>query len=184
MNKRLFVSIPTNDFLKNALEGYKKLYLVKNFRWLPRENFHITVCFLGEVDETEIPTVIEKIKKISESTPVFTLEFSGIVFGPPGKSKRMVWGLFSPSSVFAEIVDKISTIWGGEEPEERKPIPHVTMARIKDSKSMRGIDLKQLQLENKILEVKKLQLQESTLSSEGASYQVREEFQLKNAGSL
>lgn len=184
MNKRLFVSIPIPEFLKEAFDRYRGLYPLKHIRWLPKENFHITVFFIGDTEEENISFISEKLKKISKGLKPFSLEFSNVCFAPPGKSKRMVWGVFSMSDFFQDMVDRVSkSLDDSYDAKARPAIPHVTIARLKYSKSLKNINFKQPDLKNKTLEVCSLELQESHLMPGGAFYKVIEVFPFKKEGS-
>ena len=53
--KRLFIGIPITDELKNKLEnGIQQNISLPFYRWVPKENYHVTTLFLGSVNEKEI----------------------------------------------------------------------------------------------------------------------------------
>ncbi|MCL5117369.1 MAG: hypothetical protein M1124_00885, partial [Candidatus Marsarchaeota archaeon] len=64
LKKRCFISIPIPEDIKDKIEG---LYQdINNIRFITRNNLHITVLFLGQIDLTEI----ERIKKIMQDIKI------------------------------------------------------------------------------------------------------------------
>lgn len=175
--KRLFISIPfPNDWLI-LFERFKKEYFYEPIRWIEKENLHITLHFIGETPEAEIPTIKEKLKQISLELPPFSLEFSKIDSVPPGKHKRMIWACFLPSKPFENLVLRIRSVIGGKGAEQsREPLPHATLARCKP---FRQLKFPEIQLPKQMLSVSEFELQESRLSPSGAQYMVLESFLLK-----
>ena len=63
--KRLFIGIPITDELKNKLEnGIQQNISLPFYRWVPKENYHVTTLFLGSVNEKEIDQIRETIQEI------------------------------------------------------------------------------------------------------------------------
>ena len=170
--KRLFVSIPLSKEFREIFSHYETLYPLKGVRWAVKENLHLTVHFIGEVENHWLPEIQERIRGIANETSVFTLHFSKVMFAPPGKTKRMVWGVFSNSDIFQPLVDRLSEALNfNAEIVRRSAIPHITLARIRE-KHAKKIDLQQPSMKYPDWVIRTLELQESVLTSEGATYRV------------
>ncbi len=175
--KRLFISIPLSENWLDLFERNKKEHLHQPIRWIEKENLHITVHFIGETSEAEIPTMREKLKQISLESPPFSLEFSKIDSAPPGKHKRMIWAYFLPSKPFENLVLRIQSVIGGEGAvESHEPLPHATLARFKP---LRQLKFPQIQMPKQILTVDQFDLEQSELLPAGARYTLLESFPLK-----
>lgn len=167
--KRLFVAIPLPSAIIKALAGYSKQFPnLPHARWVPPENFHITVYFIGWVEEKNLPEIISRTQESILSIASFSLKFREVIWAPPslrqsgaseGKSSspRMIWALFERSAAFESLAEKES-------------IPHVTLARFDASSKWRKIKIPQPKLENKIFKVDKILLMESKLSKTGPIY--------------
>jgi 2'-5' RNA ligase len=126
---RLFaaIEIPENVRLQlSLLQGG-----IPGARWSPLENMHLTLRFIGEVDQTvarDIDDVLVDIRARS-----FTLALKGVgEFGR--KEGRALWAGISNGEALQHLAAKIESALQrmGLPAETRKYSPHVTLARLKD----------------------------------------------------
>jgi 2'-5' RNA ligase len=103
---------------------------------------HITVKFLGEVDEKDIPKIIDAIKAIRFSPfPVH----AGVVTVNSPRSPRTVWCAIGDNRegerLFTLVEDALEPL--GFARETRRFTPHATVARVKlfDPSLFRQLDL-------------------------------------------
>jgi 2'-5' RNA ligase len=65
------------------------------FRWLPANNWHLTITFLGYQPDDAIPVIVESSKSAAKNyshiLENMRIVFDGISFGPTGKRPRMIW---------------------------------------------------------------------------------------------
>jgi 2'-5' RNA ligase len=105
---------------------------VPGARWTPVDNLHLTLRFIGEVDE---PTASDIDGVLCElSIPAFPLTLKGVGhFG--SKEGRALWAGVAPNAVLQRLVAKIESALQrmGRPAETRKYTPHVTLARLKDA---------------------------------------------------
>ncbi len=180
MTQRLFVSIPISKFLKEEFNRYRSLYPYPEIRWLPESNYHLTLSFYGETSQELIPSLIEGLWEVAKVSHPFNIEFSNVCFAPFDKPKRMVWAVFLYSADFEYLMQHVSKLCDQKTVSgtTKKTIPHVTIARFKKLKKMKGIHLEQPKLETKILEVRVMELQTSLLSPTGSQYTLLKTFHL------
>jgi len=179
MTRRLFVSLPIQENFRSVFNTYRDEYAIKGIRWIPSESYHITLHFLGDTPEEAIPGIEGALETVAKAIYPFDLEFWEVSFAPPGKFKRMVWGVFQRSEAFQELVTRVpEAVSSAKSLELRESIPHVTLARIRNPKSIQGIKLRQPDIDDRILRVNRLELQESYLAPSGAQYRVLKAFQL------
>ena len=176
MKKRLFIAFDLPDQVRSKL----KLFPDPRLRIVSKDNLHITVLFLGYVDEDKIPEIKEAIKEISQEFTPINFKFEDIIFTPPRKQFRMIWALFGKNRQFDNLVDKLA-----RELKEFKPHVykekniHITLARFNKpltKKDLEEIKLPQDEVEN--FRADKITLYESVLRSSGAVYKKLAEFQL------
>jgi 2'-5' RNA ligase len=114
------------DMLRGGLPGA---------RWIDRENYHLTLRFIGDVDDVaarEAADALAQIKRMS-----FDLHFDGLAaFG--GRKPRAVVANGAPTPALLELQAEQERLMRriGLAPEPRKYTPHVTLARLRTSSSL------------------------------------------------
>ncbi len=96
MKKRLFIALNLSENVKDNIEAVLNgVPLPRQFglRLVARENWHVTVLFLGDQEEDDIPKIktamAEAVQKRGAGAPQGKLQ--QINYGPPGPRPRMVW---------------------------------------------------------------------------------------------
>ncbi len=129
---RLFtgVELPSNvvqslSSLRGGLQGA---------RWIDPENYHLTMRFIGDVDDAtahEVASLLSRVKR-----PPFEIHMEGLsAFG--GRKPRAVVANVAASPALMEAQAEQERLFRriGLEPEGRKYTPHVTLARLRESSS-------------------------------------------------
>ncbi|MEN3044186.1 MAG: RNA 2',3'-cyclic phosphodiesterase [Candidatus Hydrothermales bacterium] len=172
MNKlRLFFGIPLEDDKKDKIFEYlKRLNLLKkDYKWVPKENYHITLKFLGEVEEKLVKD-LDKIGKemclLFNSFSVLTDGFSGF----PNRKKARVFFLDLKEKekiirIFKVLEDKITQL--NFKREDREYHPHITLARLRNPESIPDIDPLEMEIN-----INGFSLYESILKKEGSLYKI------------
>jgi 2'-5' RNA ligase len=108
-------------------------------RWIDRENYHLTLRFIGDVDDEiarEVAWILGQVRR-----PGFELRFDGLIsFG--GRRPRAVVATLASTPALIELQAEHERLLQrvGLEPEGRKYTPHVTLARLRDSSSRQVAD--------------------------------------------
>lgn len=100
-------------------------------RWSAPENLHITLRFIGEVDDVTASDIDGMLETLH--MPAFDLSLKGVgLFG--GKDPHSLWIGVAPCEALTRLAAKIESLLQrmGLEPDARKYMPHVTIARLKD----------------------------------------------------
>jgi 2'-5' RNA ligase len=102
-------------------------------RWVPVENLHITLWFIGHVAEARATAVLAAVDA-PFTTRVFRLELGGAGVFPPSGAPRVFWigvrrGGDGLAALYAELTRRFEPL--GLEPERRAYSAHLTIARIK-----------------------------------------------------
>jgi 2'-5' RNA ligase len=103
-------------------------------RWIDPENYHLTLRFIGDVDDStahEVESLLDRVRRSA-----FELRIDGLTsFG--GKKPRAVVATVTPTPTLMDVQAEQERLMQrmGLEPEGRKYIPHVTLARLRDSSS-------------------------------------------------
>jgi len=126
---RLFVGIEFPPELKLHLSLLETG--IRGAKWVDAGNLHLTLRFIGEVDEGVAADIDEALAHVRARR--FTLQLAGAgVFG--GGKPRALWVGVERHPDLVALRDKIeqALIRTGLEPEQRKFAPHVTLARLRD----------------------------------------------------
>lgn len=180
--KRLFVGIPFPPDLRVKIEPVLAELKLPGVSPVAVENLHLTIKFLGEVEEKKLLEIEEKLSKLASLTPSFPVEFRGIGAFPDLKQPQVVW-IGAESKELVELMrtaDKeLDYIHQNEHSSE---IPHLTLARIKRLDPLSDFDNFLRGYQNRrwgTLKVGKICLFEAKLTPKGPIYGVLSENKLK-----
>ncbi len=99
-------------------------------RWVDPENYHITLRFIGDIDEPTADDIADALGRVAR--PRFELSMQGLgAFG--SRKPHAVYAAVKPSPALKELQAEHERIVQriGLEPERRRFTPHVTLARFK-----------------------------------------------------
>src|ERR1700712_2236845 len=103
-------------------------------RWIDPENYHVTLRFIGDVDDDIAQEIAWLLGKIQRKD--FELRLDGLQsFG--GRKPRALIAAVTPSQTLMELQAEQERLMrrGGLDPDARKYTPHVTLARLRDTSS-------------------------------------------------
>ena len=139
---RSFIAIPIpTDIQKSAGNLVRRLSSPGDgIKWVPAENLHLTLKFLGDVDNREIPRICDVVRACCADEPAFLMEFFGVDAFPSAERPRVVYaGLRQGGEPLKRIVDALEKQLAdlGFKPEPRDYVPHMTLGRTRGG-SRRG----------------------------------------------
>ncbi len=182
MNKRLFVAIDPPPEIRERLAGI--CCGLPAARWVPPEQLHLTLCFIGEVSGATFLDIREALVEIKVSP--FALRLQGVGFFPLRGQPRVVWAGIVTSEPLATLQRKITTrlFALGLEPENRKFFPHLTLARLHQTPPSRvGRYLQENGLfASSEFVVDRFLLYSSMLGRKGASHTIEQWYWLAGGG--
>lgn len=105
--------------------------------WVPRENLHLTLRFLGTTDERDLPILAEALDEVASRRPPLRMSLGALGVMPSGTRPRVLYvGLSQPAGVSALAQDVSAALTAlGLSPADRPFAPHITIARIRDARS-------------------------------------------------
>ena len=150
------------------------------------DNFHLTLKFLGEVDNTEIPDVCRTIRRVTRTIRRFELSFAGTGGFPNSDKPRILFaGVSDLSGSLVSLVGGLESELAdlGFKPEPRDYTPHLTLGRTRSNSRRAGAELvaAMKQLGNVTLGemvVDEVNLMASFLDKAGPTYQVMDTIEL------
>ncbi len=157
-------------------------------KWVPTDNLHLTLKFLGDVNNTEVPGVCSVIHQICQNYSPFQLHFRGTGGFPSIDRPRILYaGVDDASGALTEIVTQLETSLAelGFKQEPRDYTPHLTLGRTRSGSQRANSDvMDQLAREDKTelgsMLVQSVQLFASFMDKSGPTYQVMDTIQLES----
>ena len=134
MPVRAFVALPLPEGRRRTLAAYLEecARRAPDLRWVPPENLHLTLRFLGSTPEDVLADVRRRLRAVR--SPAFQLALSGLgTFG--GSRPRVVWlGLDRGAEEARRLAEEAERVCveAGLEPEPRGFRPHLTLARARE----------------------------------------------------
>jgi 2'-5' RNA ligase len=111
-------------------------------KWVEPDNLHLTLLFLGEVDDREVPRVCRIVQEGCARQPPFPLSIEGVGCFPNPRRPRIVWvgvGEGTQPLVFLHDALEIPLQELGYRREERRYTPHLTLGRVKGERDTQGL---------------------------------------------
>lgn len=176
---RLFIAVDLPEEVKQSIEEIKEpLKGIKGVKPVRKENLHLTLKFLGEVEESKVNTMVRALAQIKVNP--FKLSINKLGVFPNEKRIRVLWIDVEPAEPLVELkkeIDKALPEFKDDHPFKN----HLTFARIKyiasddDNKKIIEI-ITNKQVEKQEFLVDNFKLYKSTLTPEGPVYEVLGSF--------
>ena len=104
-------------------------------KWSSPETMHVTLLFLGEVDDRELHSVCRAVKEVAAAEPAFPLRVSGVGAFPTPRRPKILWAGITEGAdelrrLYGKLEEKLLDL-GGYRKEERGYTPHLTLGRVK-----------------------------------------------------
>ncbi len=178
---RAFIAVELPDDIKERIASLAGELDIAGIPVKPvrRENLHITLKFLGQSPPEELEKAKAACSACAEGAKPFPLALRGVGAFPSAERPSVLWaGAHDETGSLASLAKELQwrLLETGREKEQRIFHPHATAARIKKSiKSAERKIIRQWLEENRdadfgLIEVRRLSLLASRLSSEGPSY--------------
>jgi RNA 2',3'-cyclic 3'-phosphodiesterase len=181
---RAFLAIrPSEEVLRNLEDVQKELASGgADARWIGADAMHLTVQFLGDVRESELPAIEQGLGERLREIKPFDTEFRGLGVFPNQKRPRVIWvGLVGAG--LSAVADAVETVLSplGFPPQEREFSPHVTLGRVRSVHGVEGM-VRTVKASGErtfgVSRVDRITLYRSVLRPDGAVYTPLREFPL------
>jgi 2'-5' RNA ligase len=134
---RCFVGILIPEELKNSVVSLQKRLetLPMGCKFVERENLHLSVSFLGEVEEAKLEEITKKLDAVCARFKKFTAVVSDLKVIPSESYIRVLaLSVYDDADSLVEIGNAIRKEVGGDV----KP-PHLTLCRVKSIENKKNI---------------------------------------------
>ncbi len=180
MKIRTFIAIDVPERIKEQIFEVKTELMKscsEGVKWEEKEKFHITLKFLGDVNESAIDSVYDVLSENLTGFGKFSVIYKGVGCFPDLKRPRVIWiGCEDPSGKLFElqkiVEEKMSEL--GFEKEDKEYHPHVTLGRVKNPKNIFNLTKKieSINFESEAGEVAEVLIMKSDLKPSGSVYTV------------
>lgn len=148
-------------------------------RWIDPENYHVTLRFIGDIDGVSANEIASMLFRVDRKP--FEVKVQGLMsFG--GRKPRAVVATIAPSRPLIELQAELERMMQriGLNPEGRKYIPHVTLARLHDASDQDVADYLSLRgyFPSKAFMAERFVLFSSRASTGGGPYVVEDAYEL------
>jgi 2'-5' RNA ligase len=179
---RLFVGIAIPDDLRFRLSLL--CAGLPGVRWVPPENFHVTVRFLGEVDGVVAQDIDAALAGLR--APRFPLTLTGVGHFGKENQVRVIWAGIEKSPPLQHLRDKVESavVRAGLTPDGQKYSPHITLARPKSpppSAKLRDFIVHNSLFRTPPFEVSHFTLYSSFPTKDGSHYRAEQSYELSRA---
>jgi RNA 2',3'-cyclic 3'-phosphodiesterase len=174
---RAFIALEISPELREELKKVQKKLkqLSGEIMWIPKENMHITVRFLGNISKDQIKNVEQLTERVAKKLKSFPISLGVLGVFPYISDPKVLWA--GISSGYNQVT-QINTLLSKElnsmklKVEDRHFHPHITLARIKSikNKSILAELIDTIKLTTVNEEINKLILYKSELNPEQVTY--------------
>ncbi|MEN8143943.1 MAG: RNA 2',3'-cyclic phosphodiesterase [Gemmatimonadota bacterium] len=132
---RLFIALnfpgPVREQVFRAAESLRKR--VPGVRWNRRENLHLTMLFLGELEAAAEAGLALELDRVASRTPHISLRFGEFGAFPSPSRPRVIWLGVEATSELWLLRERVLDQWAGliARPDTGPFRPHVTLGRVK-----------------------------------------------------
>lgn len=169
---RLFVALGLPDEIRDSLSELEAP--LPGARWVPAENLHLTLRFIGEVDGGQAQDIDAALMGVDGRS--FELRLAGLGHFGEGAKTRSLYAAVAPTEPLSRLQQKVDQALQrvGLAPEGRKFKPHVTLARFRSGAASMP-HLERFLVEHSLFRagpfpVSEFSLFQSFLSGEGSIY--------------
>jgi RNA 2',3'-cyclic 3'-phosphodiesterase len=184
---RSFIAIPLNAEIISRIEKIQKELkaLSADVKWVNPKSIHLTLKFLGNIEEGSIETIAQGIQNGIKGFKPWSVAVKNMGAFPSLKSPRVVWvGIDDQDGQLVRLQNQIEKEMSklGFEEEKRKFSAHLTLGRVRSPKGKDELVKYLLDERERVFEeikVDQVILFKSELKPTGAVYTVLKEFALR-----
>lgn len=164
-------------------------------QWVGRDKLHVTLKFLGDVDQNLVSRVADSGRSASRGLGTFSLTLTEAGAFPGGGAPRVLWwGLGGDLERLTDLAQRLdeAMVGLGIAREERAFRPHVTLGRVRPPRGRRGAPRTPItstwwrewvgarRVDEGPIAVQEILLLQSTLTPAGPIYEVRQRVGLRS----
>ncbi len=133
MKRKIFISINVPEKIRKRLVLATDKWQDLPIKWVKEPNLHVTLFFLGYLDDETTRKVCETVAETVKNYDIFDINFNEITLAPE-KDPRMVWLIGEPSDTLLKLYEEIEKGLGIFISPKKSFRPHITLGRIRKNK--------------------------------------------------
>jgi 2'-5' RNA ligase len=141
---RLFVAVDVPPAVRDAADASVEPWRARfpRAKWVPPQNQHVTMKFLGSTWPRLVPWVRETVAAVAQAHAPVPTRVLGLGAFPNGRRARVLWvGLDDGQGRLARIAAALDEAFSREfAPEKRGFTPHLTVARFDPPVPLEGLE--------------------------------------------
>lgn len=181
------MAINLPDQVKKKLLSFQRDWSALPVRWTKDQNLHITLIFIGYVDDEQMLDICQLTKQVTKKSPSFEITLNRICFGPPNRPARMIWAIGGEDPVLSQLKKDLEEklFNSGNNGYDQKQVysyrPHITLARIRQDQWRSLPKIPKIDKDISLtFPVGSIEVMQSHLSRSGANYVVLESVELSS----
>ena len=141
MPVRTFLALPLDEIVVEGLLRAQRALASTGarVRWVESDNLHLTIKFLGDVNDEGLDEVCRVAEKVASQAETFEFSVTGLRSVPPTGQMRMVWvDVVEPTGRLERLQAALEEAYAalGFKMENRAFRPHLTLGRVKSGKNV------------------------------------------------
>ena len=182
---RSFIALPSSQDLRRAL-GEIQARLIEEHaavKWDTADKFHITLKFLGNVEQEQLSNLAELLANTTSTVAAFQLIYNAVGAFPDLVHPKVIWAGAQPSHAILSLQRQIEMICDrlGFSRETKSFHPHITLGRVKGITNLSRLTAKVKSITFEPIETgcSEVLLMKSELRPAGSVYTTLKSFPLK-----
>jgi RNA 2',3'-cyclic 3'-phosphodiesterase len=178
---RTFIAVDLGKLLRDRCASLQEILgrTGADIKWVEFENLHLTLHFLGEVDEREIAPLCRVVADCCGARPVFSLSAEAVGCFPNPRRPRVVWvGVGEGKDELIGLHDALEPPLlelGCYRREERPYTPHITLGHVRSERASGQLVAalkRRADWQGGVTQVREVQVLSSELTPQGPVYTV------------
>jgi RNA 2',3'-cyclic 3'-phosphodiesterase len=132
--KKIYIEIQIPSQIRRRLAKKIELWSELPVKWGKEDNLHLTVSFVGYVDESVTPEICAKVSEAVENLESFDLELNKITLSPNVNDPRMVVLSGEPSSELGKLHEAVQNALGMKTEQYKSFSPKIILGKIRKEK--------------------------------------------------
>jgi 2'-5' RNA ligase len=187
---RTFIAVDLGKALRDRCASLQEILARTgaDVKWVEVDNLHVSLLFLGEVDDREIAALCRVVGDCCGDRPHFSISVETVGCFPNPRRPRVLWvGIGAGRDQLVALHDALEPpllALGCYRREERPYSPHLTLGRVRSPRSGGQLATalqKHARWQAGVTEVREVQVLSSELTPQGTVYTVLSRARLRDA---
>jgi RNA 2',3'-cyclic 3'-phosphodiesterase len=182
---RTFIALPASTEIQQQMAAVQSQLKATqaDVKWELQNKFHITLRFLGGVEQSNIDSLSPAFADIVKQFPTFEITYNSLGVFPNLHNPRVIWIGTKSNQVVLDLQSSVERVCldFGFQKEERAFHPHITFGRVKGTRNLTRLTeaIKTITFEPMQSRCSELLLMKSDLRPSGSIYTILKSFPLQ-----